>query len=110
MVQHDHRLRLHQLLPDHPGYPLVRSEERSSKNQHDRAYQSESDQFLYQVSNDQQIYDDKMRLLFIKLHSTSARTIARSNRRAEPTGQIGAPTPESVRVERPTSNTPPTQK
>jgi hypothetical protein len=51
-----------------------------------------------------------MQLLFIKLHSTSARTLARFDRMAEPVGQIGAPAPESVRVEQSTSNAPPPQK
>jgi hypothetical protein len=51
-----------------------------------------------------------MRLLFIRSHSTSAWTSARSDRRAEPMGQIGAPAPEPVRIERSTSNTPPPQK
>jgi hypothetical protein len=51
-----------------------------------------------------------MRLLFIKSHSTSAWTSARSNRRAEPAEQIRAPAPEPVRVERSISNAPPPQK
>jgi hypothetical protein len=51
-----------------------------------------------------------MRLLFIMLHSTSAQTSVRSDRRAELTGQIGAPAPEPVHVERSTSNAPPPQK
>jgi hypothetical protein len=51
-----------------------------------------------------------MRLLFIKLHSTSAQTSARSDHRARPVGQIGALTPEPVHIERLTSNAPPPQK
>jgi hypothetical protein len=58
-----------------------------------------SDRFLQQVFNDQSIYDDKIRLLFIKLYSTSTETSAQSNRRGEPVGQIGAHTPEQVCVE-----------
>jgi hypothetical protein len=45
-----------------------------------------------------------MRLLFIRSHSTSAQTSARSDRRAEPKGQIGALTLEPVCVERSISN------
>jgi hypothetical protein len=47
-----------------------------------------------------------MCLLFIRSHSTLAQTSARSDRRAEPVGQIGAPALEPVRVERSTSNAP----
>jgi hypothetical protein len=47
-----------------------------------------------------------MWLLFIMSHSTPARTSARYDRRAEPAGQIGAPTPESVCVEGLTSDAP----
>jgi hypothetical protein len=69
-----------------------------------------SDRFLQQVFNDQSIYDDKIRLLFIKLYSTSTETSAQSDRRGEPVGQIGAQTPELVYVEWSTSNVPPPQK
>jgi hypothetical protein len=62
------------------------------------------------MPSDQHVYYDKMRLLFIRSHSTLVRTLARSDRRAETAGQIGAPAPEPVRVERSTSNTPPPQK
>jgi hypothetical protein len=41
--------------------------------------QSRSDQFVQQVFNDQQIYDDKIRLLFIKPYSTSAETSVQSD-------------------------------
>jgi hypothetical protein len=51
-----------------------------------------------------------MRLLFIRLHSTSTQTSAQSDSRAEPVGQIGAPAPEPVRLERSASNAPPPQK
>jgi hypothetical protein len=51
-----------------------------------------------------------MWLLFIRSHSNSVRTSARSDRRAEPMGQIGALAPKLVCVERSTSNTPPPQK
>jgi hypothetical protein len=51
-----------------------------------------------------------MWLLFIKSHFTSAWTSARSDRKAEPVGQIRTPTPELVHVERSTSNAPPPQK
>jgi hypothetical protein len=51
-----------------------------------------------------------MRLLLIRSHSTSSRTLAWSDRTAEPTGQIGAPAPEPVRVERSTTNAPLHQK
>jgi hypothetical protein len=61
--------------------------------------QSRSDQFLQQVFNDQQIYDDKIWLLFIKPYSTSAETSAQSDRKGEPVGQIGAHAPELVCVE-----------
>jgi hypothetical protein len=37
-------------------------------------------------TNDQQVYGDKRRLLFIMLHSTSARTLAWFDRRAEHAG------------------------
>jgi hypothetical protein len=51
-----------------------------------------------------------MWLLFIRSHFTLARTSARSDRRAEPARQIGAPAPEPVCIERSTSNAPPPQK
>jgi hypothetical protein len=51
-----------------------------------------------------------MRLLFIRSHSTSARTSAQSDRRAEPAKQIEALAPEPVCVERSINNTPPPQK
>jgi hypothetical protein len=51
-----------------------------------------------------------MWLLFIRSHSTSARTSARFDHRAEPVGQIGAPAPKPVRVGWSTSNAPPPQK
>jgi hypothetical protein len=51
-----------------------------------------------------------MWLLFIRSHSTSARTSARSNHRVEPAGQIGAPALEPVHIERLTSNAPPPKK
>jgi hypothetical protein len=51
-----------------------------------------------------------MWLLFIRSHSTSVWTLARSDHRAEPTGQIGALTPEPVCVERSTSNASSPQK
>jgi hypothetical protein len=76
--------------------------------QHD--HRSGSDQFLQQVPSNQQVYNDKMWLLFIRSHSTSARTSARSDRRAEPAGQIRAPVLEPMRVERSTSNASPPQK
>jgi hypothetical protein len=50
-----------------------------------------------------------MWLLFIKLHSTSTRTSAWSDHRAEPAGQIRIPDPELVCGERSTSNVPPPQ-
>jgi hypothetical protein len=58
-----------------------------------------SDQFLQQVFNDQQINDDKIRLLVIKSYSTSAKTSAQSDRMGEPVGQIGAHALEPVCVE-----------
>jgi hypothetical protein len=45
------------------------------------------------------IYNDKIRLLFIKSYSTSAETSAQSDRKGEPVGQIGAHATESVCVE-----------
>jgi hypothetical protein len=66
--------------------------------------------FLQQVFNDQQIYDDKIRLLFIKPYSTSAKTSAQSDRRGGPTGQIGARALELVCIEWSTSNVSPPQK
>jgi hypothetical protein len=45
------------------------------------------------------IYDDKIRLLFIKPYSTSAETSAQSDRRGEPAGQIRAHASEPVCVE-----------
>jgi hypothetical protein len=45
------------------------------------------------------IYDDKIRLLFIKSYSTSAETSAQSDRRGKPAGQIGAHAPELVCIE-----------
>jgi hypothetical protein len=83
----------------------MRSEQWSLKNK-----QSRSDQFIQQVFNDQQIYDDKIQLLFIKSYSTSVDTSAQSDLRGEPVGQIGAHAAEPVCVEWSTSNVPPTQK
>jgi hypothetical protein len=83
----------------------LRSKQWSLKNK-----QSRSDQFHQQVFNYQQIYDNKIRLLFIKPYSTSAETSAQSDHRGEPVGQIGAHTPELVCVEWSTSNMPPHQK
>jgi hypothetical protein len=51
--------------------------------------QLRSDQFLQQVFNDQQIYDDKIWLLFIKLYSTLAETSAQSDRRGNLRGKSG---------------------
>jgi hypothetical protein len=61
--------------------------------------QSRSDQFLQQVFNDQQIYDDKIWLLFIKSYFTSVKTSAQSDRIGEPAGQIGAHAQDPVCVE-----------
>jgi hypothetical protein len=58
-----------------------RSEQWSLKNK-----QSRSDQFLQQVFNDRQIYDDKIRLCFIKSYSTSTETSPQSDRMGEPVG------------------------
>jgi hypothetical protein len=56
-------------------------------------------QFLQQVFNYQQIYDDKIWLLFIKLYFTSAETSAQSDSGGEPAGQIGTHALEPVCVE-----------
>jgi hypothetical protein len=61
--------------------------------------QLRSDQFLQQVFNDQQIYNDKIQLLFIKPYSTSADTSAQSNYRDELVRQIRAHAPEPMCVE-----------
>jgi hypothetical protein len=61
--------------------------------------QSRSDQFLQQVFNDQQIYDDKIRLIFIKSYSTLSETSAQSDCKGEPMGQIRAHAIEPVRIE-----------
>jgi hypothetical protein len=45
------------------------------------------------------MHDDKIQLLFMKLYSTSAETSAQSDRRGEPTEQMGAHAPELVCVE-----------
>jgi hypothetical protein len=45
------------------------------------------------------IYDDKIRLLFIKPYSTSTETLAQSDHRGKPVGQIRAHAPELVCVE-----------
>jgi hypothetical protein len=87
------------------GLALTEIEQWSLKNK-----QSRSDQFLQQVFNDQQIYDDKIRLLFIKSYSTSVDTLAHSDRRGEPVGQIEPHAPELVCVEWSTSNVPPPHK
>jgi hypothetical protein len=67
-------------------------------------------QFLQQGPSEQWVHDDKMQLLLIKSHSTSAWTSARSDRRAEPVRQIGTPAPALVHIERSTRNAPSPQK